>query len=306
MTKINDVLILGAGAVGTIVAGKLADAGYPVNILCDEARKQRYAKDNFIINGKSYAFHYITQEEVQKAPDFIIVATKQYSLKEAISGLDKLVDDHTLVMSLLNGIDSEAMIDDVVGPAKTIPAFIVKTDATKTGNSTVYSAAGVISYGEPDKTKTPRMDDIAELFEAINMGYRIEEDILKEQWWKYMVNIGMNQVSAVLGAPYGVFQRNAEIRKLAEKAMIETVQVAKAKGIGLDEDMIPGVFEIISKLAPDGMTSMLQDVTAGRKTEVDMLAGQLNEMGKALGVATPVNEVLYLALKTKEAMAGNA
>ncbi|MEX1308020.1 MAG: ketopantoate reductase family protein [Eubacteriales bacterium] len=306
MTKLNNIMILGVGAVGAIVAGKLADAGYTVDILCDAERKARYTKDNFIINGKPYVFNYVTKEEVTTPPDFLIVATKHYALKEAIAGFQKIVGQHTLVMSLLNGTDSEAIIGDVVGREKMIPAFIVKTDSTKTGNSTVYASSGVIHFGEADKSKTQRLDDIAALFSAIGMDYQIEEDILKEQWWKYMLNIGMNQVSAVMGATYGVFHTNADIRQLASKAMHEAVLVAKAKGIALNDAMIPGVFEVIDKLAPEGMTSMMQDVSAGRKTEADMLAGQLIALGKEYGIPTPVNEVLYLQLKIIEAMSGVA
>ncbi len=305
MTKINNIMILGAGAIGAMMAGLLADAGYAVEILCDGERKARYEKDGFIINGKPYAFNYVTLSDVKTPPDFIIAATKQYDLKSAIAGLNKIIDDHTMVMSLLNGIDSEAMIGGVVGQEKVIPAFIVQTDATKAGNRLAYASSGVISFGEADKRKTERLKDIAELFSAIGIAYRIEDDILKEQWWKYILNIGMNQVSAVMGAPYGVFHENAEIRELAGKAMHEAILVAKTKGIDIGDDMIPGVFEIVGRLAKDGMTSMLQDVTAGRKTEVDMLAGQLIRMGKELGIPTPVNEVLFLQLKIKEAMAGN-
>ncbi len=305
MTKLKNIMILGAGAIGAMMAGLLADAGYAVEILCDEQRKARYAKDNFIINGKTYKFNYVTLDQVKTPPDLMIAATKQYDLKNAIAGVDTIVDDHTMVMSLLNGIDSEAMIGQVVGHEKVIYAFIVQTDATKSGNRLSYASSGIVSYGEADKTKTERLSDIAELFSAIGIAYKIEDNILKEQWWKYILNIGMNQVSAVMGAPYGVFHENVEIRELAGKAMHEAIIVAKAKGIDIGDDMIPGVFEIVGKLAKDGMTSMLQDVTAGRKTEVDMLAGQLIKMGKELGIPTPVNEVLFLQLKIKEAMADN-
>lgn len=304
MTKLKNIMILGAGAIGAVVAGKLADAGYSVELLCDAERKARYTRDNFIINEKTYVFKYVTPEDVKTPPDFLIVATKHYSLKKAIEGLNKIVDGHTLVMSLLNGTDSEAIIGDVVGAEKMVPAFIVKTDAGKVGNRITYSSSGVIVYGEADRTKTARLKTIAELFSAVDMGYRIEDDILKEQWWKYMVNIGMNQVSAVMGAVNGVFSANAEIRALAGMAMHEAVLVAQAKGIGLVDDMIPGVFEMVGELDKNGKTSMLQDVEAKRKTEADMLAGQLIAMGKEAGIATPVNEVLYLQLKVIEAKAG--
>ena len=95
-----------------------------------------------------------------------------------------------------------------------------------------------------------------------------------------MLNIGVNQVSAVLKAPYNAFQRVQEVKGLMADAMREVAAVSKKLGIELNEEDIAKADRTIDLLSPEGKTSMLQDVEAGRKTEVRMFAGVLCELGK--------------------------
>ena len=108
-----------------------------------------------------------------------------------------------------------------------------------------------------------------------------------------MINVGINQVSAALRAPYGVFQIAGEARELMESAMREGVLLASRLHISLTEADVTEWYAVLRGLNPEGKTSMLQDVEAGRKTEVEMFAGKVIELGRRLCVATPVNERLF-------------
>ena len=139
-----------------------------------------------------------------------------------------------------------------------------------------------------------------ELFEKADIPYNIPEDMLHELWWKFMVNVGINQISAVLKAPYGVFQKVKDAEELMKTASNEVIQLSCKAGINLKADAINEFIKVLSKLAPEGKTSMLQDIEAGRKTEVDIFSGTVIELGKKYGVATPVNNMLYKMIKTME------
>ncbi len=115
-----------------------------------------------------------------------------------------------------------------------------------------------------------------------------------------MINVGINQVSAVLGAPYGVFQRSQKTRDLMESAMREVMAIAKTAGVNLFEKDIEDWYAFLSRLSPDGKTSMVQDVEARRKTEVEMFAGKVIELGNRYGIETPVNETLFRFIKAIE------
>jgi 2-dehydropantoate 2-reductase len=125
--------------------------------------------------------------------------------------------------------------------------------------------------------------------------------MLRALWNKFMINVGINQASAVLRANYSVFQTSAEARELMESAMKEVINIARMMNINLSEDDIRAFEPFLMGLGPNGKTSMLQDVEAGRETEVEMLAGQVIKLGKRCGIPTPINGMLYEKIKKIEA-----
>lgn len=115
-----------------------------------------------------------------------------------------------------------------------------------------------------------------------------------------MMNVGVNQVSALLRAPYGVFQKVGEARELMEMASREVILLSERLGINLTEADLQNCIKILDTLRPEGKTSMLQDVEAGRKTEVEIFAGTVSQLGREHGIATPINDFLLRAIHTIE------
>jgi 2-dehydropantoate 2-reductase len=121
--------------------------------------------------------------------------------------------------------------------------------------------------------------------------------MIRSLWFKFMINVGVNQVSAVLRATYGALQSSSEARDLMDSAMLEVIVIARTLHVDLSEEDIGEWYKVLGTLNPTGKTSMLQDVEAGRPIEVEMLAGTVVELGKRHGVTTPVNQKLYDDLK---------
>ena len=115
-----------------------------------------------------------------------------------------------------------------------------------------------------------------------------------------MINVGMNAPSAALSAPYGIFQTSKHAQAIMEAAMYEVIALAQAAGINLTDQDIEDWYTVLKTLRSDGKTSMLQDVEAGRQTEVDIFAGKMIELGHHYNIPTPVNEMLFHALKVIE------
>jgi 2-dehydropantoate 2-reductase len=115
-----------------------------------------------------------------------------------------------------------------------------------------------------------------------------------------MLNVGINQISAVLHTTYGSFSRLPEARELMRLACREVALLAEREGIALTEADIEDFFPIFARLAPDGKPSMLQDVEAHRKTEVEMFAGTVVAFGRRHGVPTPVNATLLAMIHVIE------
>jgi 2-dehydropantoate 2-reductase len=215
--------------------------------------------------------------------------------------MEHLVADHTVILSVMNGIDSEERIGAVCGMDKILYAIVVGIDAVRDGNVVTFSKQGKLFFGEAvNQTLTERVKSLHSLFQKAGIIYETPEDMIRTLWWKFMINVGMNQVSAVLRAPYRVFHHSYEARELMEEAMREVIALARAEHIHLEEKDIQSFYPFLLAMSPDGKTSMVQDVEARRKTEVEMFAGKVVELSGKHGIATPVNKVLYRLLKAME------
>ena len=298
----KDVVILGLGAIGTSIAAQFSDANYPVNILCDAARKERYQQNEFTVNNKKYDFNYTTPEEYNKQADLIIISVKYHDLEEAIKQLDGLISKKTVIISLLNGIDSEEIIAGRFGYNNIIHAFIYNLDATKEDNNIRYLNRGIIVFGDKNNQENEKTHLLKQIFDDAKISYEFSDNIMKRMWWKYMANIGINQTTAILKASYRILQEIDSAQELARSAMQEAVSVSWAININLSQEDIDQVMEMVKRFHPESKTSMTQDVEAKRKTEVEMFSGKLCELGEQYHVPTPVNRMFYYLIKSIETM----
>ena len=301
--KINSVLIAGAGAIGLCTAETIYKSDPEcISILAKGERLERYKKNGLWVNGERLDFHFSSGEKA----DLIIVACKYYNLDQIIEDLKPSVGKDTIIISLLNGISSEEIIGRKLGRERLPLAMIIGTDAYHAGFKTTYSIRGIIHFGDAEGRNGEREERIAEFFSRTGVGFKLEGNMKRVLWYKYMLNVGVNQATAVLKLPYGAIQNNGgkleipEARLLAVRAMREVIVVANAEGIDLDEKDIEESMGIINTLSPTSYTSMAQDVLAGRKTELEMFSLALMDLAGKHNIAVPVNEVLYLQIRTIE------
>jgi 2-dehydropantoate 2-reductase len=307
MGGIERVLIVGAGAVGASVASVIHDAAPgSASILAGPERAARFRAEGFIVRGRRYDFP-IAPAGIAPGPgtdpDLVIVAVKCHQLTAAIEDMRPYVGPTTLVLSLLNGITSEDDLAAAFGRGKVPYAMIIGIDALRIGNQVTFSSSGMITFGDARNdpaSPSPRVAAIASFLGRVGLRYEVPEDMIRSLWYKFMINVGINQASAVLRADYRAFQEQPEARELMESAMREVVAVSKAMGTGLVDSAIEAWQETLRGLSPDSKTSMLQDVEAGRKTEVEAFAGKIVELGAARGVPTPVNRRLLDTIRAIE------
>lgn len=302
MALIKKVGIIGLGAVGSAYAAKMHTVDSDlVKVIVDSTRYKEYCDHEVKVNGTAYRFNLVTPEMTSEPVELMIIAVKQHHLLEAIRLVRPFIGEETIVVSLLNGITSEEILGREFGTDKLLYAFVVGIDATREGRSTCCPTYGTLVFGEKQNhTYSPKVEAVKELFERTQIPYRIPEDMIRELWWKFMMNVGINQVSAVLKASYHVFQTIGEAQELMAMACGEVIRIAEKKGINLTNDDLQDYQQVIAGLSPEGKTSMLQDVEAGRQTEVEGFAGTVVALGKEYGVATPVNACLLRMIRTLE------
>lgn len=303
MRRIESVVVCGVGAVGAAAVERL-DAMDPacVTVVAQGARRARLEREGLTVNGRRFAPRVAAPAELPMA-DLLLVGVKHGDLAAAIEDARRAVGPRTLVVSLLNGISSEATLADAYGADKVLPAFLVGNDVVREGTHVRYQNIGRLVFGAPSNDAAdPRVVALKDLLDRANIPCHIPADIRREQWWKFMLNVGVNQVSALLRAPYGAFRLD-DVRALARRAALEVVEVSRHEGVRLEPADVERIFPVIGGLAPAGKTSMLQDVEAGRKTEVEIFAGTVVELGRRHGVPTPTNELLGDAIAALDAMA---
>jgi 2-dehydropantoate 2-reductase len=233
------------------------------------------------------------------------VAVKHHHLPEAIQDMKNRIGDQTAILSVMNGIESEEQIGAVYGMDKVLYAVSVGIDALRRENSTTYSTQGKLYFGEAENHDlTDRVTQIQSLFDRAGFVYEtpedMPEDMIRILWWKFMINVGTNQTSAILRAPFAVLQTSQEARELMTSAMREVMAVAGAKNVLLLQEDLDNWFSVLSGLSPEARPSMLQDVEAKRKTEVEMFAGKMIQLGKELDIPVPVNETFFRIIRVIE------
>ncbi|WP_319521450.1 ketopantoate reductase family protein [uncultured Desulfosarcina sp.] len=306
MNEIKSVAIVGAGALGLLYAKPIAQKiGEKCYFLADGSRYDRIKDGHFTINGKPEPFNVVSVDSLTDGllakPDFIIVAVKNYHLNDITRLLEAAVSDNTIIISVLNGLDSETFLQSHCPQASVISSIAIGMDAVKEKHDLSFTGSGKLLIGSADNNKNdPALKRLSSFLNFCEMAYEVPDDIQRSLWWKLMINIGMNQVSAVTGANYGIFHTDRNIQLLMEAAMQETIDVAKAAGVDLRDDDIPNWYPTLNSLGADKKTSMLQDIEAGRKTEVQWFSGRLIEIAGQYGIDVPVNRTLFQIIKIKE------
>ena len=302
MESIDRIAVVGAGAMGSVYAAKFFEMDKAcISLVAKGERYERLKTQGLIVNDKHYSMPVIGVQEKTPPSDLIIVAVKNHHLPVAIQDMKKRIGDHTVILSVMNGIESEEQIGAVYGMDKVLYAVAVGIDALRRENSTTYSTQGKLYFGEAENHHlTDRVTQIQSLFDRAGLVYETPEDMIRILWWKFMINVGTNQTAAVLRAPFAVLQTSQEARELMESAMREVMAVAEAKNVHLFQEDLDNWFSVMSGLSPEGKPSMLQDVEAKRKTEVEMFAGKMIQLGKALDIPVPVNEAFFRIIKVIE------
>ncbi len=292
--EIKKIAVLGAGAMGAAYASRFFNApGFSTVLVAREPRYEPLKAEGLVVNGKHYSIPVVHPDEAASHADLVIVALKNHHLPEAVHDLRNLVSDQTILISVMNGLDSEEYLGSVYGMDKVIYAIAVAIDATREGDSVNYTNPGKIIFGEAENSRpSERVRLLQAAFEKAGIASETPVDMIRMLWWKFLVNVGVNQASAVMRAPYGVFQSSPDARSLMKTLMREVIVLAQREGVNLEEKDIDEWSAIMKTLSPKGKTSMLQDIEAGRKTEVEIFAGKVVELGGKHGIPTPVNQTL--------------
>ena len=300
METINKVTLIGAGAVGAVVASSLTQylGKSNVQILADGERLNRYKTEGIYINGIFQDFNYVSPANAQKT-DLVIIATKNLQLNKALDEIKNTLKEDTIILSLLNGIQSEKDIAQLYGWERTVYGFVLSLNSIHEKNKIECTNRGTLYFGEKDNSITPRINALKNLFTSAQIKNCCPENIHLEQWKKLLINVTFNTLSALCRSTYGAFNLSV-MQELALKTGSEVIQVANAENVPLTHQMLEKDIELMCSHDPVGKTSMLQDIEAGRETENAWFCGTIMSLAEKHGIDTPVCRMLYSLIKGTE------
>lgn len=240
-------------------------------------------------------------EEIASPVDLVVVFTKTFHTDAALAGIAAAIGPHTHLLSLQNGLGNDKRLaahaspDRVLVGASSLPSDLVgpgKVRSHGEGGSKVYPAFG----GEPAFAQ-----QVAELLTAGGLPATLEPEIQVAIWSKAIFNATMNPLCALTRRTPGFLGAHAASRAMITAAVEEGVAVANASGVPVPARPIHDLTEVSMTDHADHEASMLQDVKAGRRTEIDAINGAIVEAGRTVGVAAPVLETLWRLVKLEEA-----
>ncbi len=327
--QIKTVTTVGMGALGLLFGAQIQKYVGAENFcfLMDEERKKKYQGQIFYENGEERTFRMVSggenseskesadskpadtkfqadqfmENQFQKA-DLVIVAVKYTGLRSAAELLQKsgCVGEDTIIISLLNGIDSEEILAETFGMEKIVYCIAQGMDAMKFGNKLNYTKIGALHLGTTGEQKPENLDALTAFFDAAGVPYVKETDVIYRLWAKFMLNVGVNQTCMAYGTTYSGVLNPGEPHDTFVAAMEETVRVANAEGVALGQQDVETYIRIIGTLSPDGTPSMGQDRINRKPSEVDMFAGKILQLAAKHGIPVPANERLYAMVKEIE------
>ena len=301
--NIERIAIVGMGALGVLYGDFLTSrlGREHVGFVVNAERRERYERMEISANGRRCDFRLIDANETGDPADLVIFAVKATALAQAMEDAAGQIGPDTVLLSVLNGITSERLLEQRFGSRNVVYCVAQGMDAVKLGGALTYTVMGQLCIGVPSAEKLPALDAVCALFDRIGMPYSREADILHRLWGKFMLNVGVNQVVMVFEGSYGTIQAPGKPREMMIAAMREVLDLSSYEGVKLTEDGLDFYVELMNTMSPQGMPSMRQDGLAHRRSEVELFSGTVCRLAKKHGLSVPVNEWLYARVREMEA-----
>ena len=309
--KDTKVAVLGAGAMGCLFGGLMAEKGLDV-VLIDVWKDHVDAinKNGLKMDGhggdRFIKIKATTNPSTLKPVDAIIIMCKATALKTALTNAKNIIGDKTMLMSFQNGIGHEAIMQEIAGKDKVLGGTTTQA-SNIIGPGHIKNHGSLPSWiGEYEGGLSDRVSDLAETFTAHNLETIAVSDIKKRKWMKLFALTAIGPLSSVFNLHHTdlyITNKNQKVsRNLGKQIILETRAVAKADGVDVTEDECLEMFNKIVDSKQTNKSSMCFDILNKRKTEIEFINGAVAKIGKSHGIKTPMNDLMYNMIMVKEGM----
>jgi len=297
------IAILGAGGVGGYYGGLLARSGQEVTFVARGAHLAAIRSDGLRVESVHGDFTVrpaqATDHAAEGGPvELVLVTVKSYDLEAAAEAARSLVGPGTAVLPLLNGLDTAERLAAVLGNEPVLAGLThISSSVVAPGVIRQISPVRRITFGERDGEISPRAERIHDVLAASGAEVVLTPAVDVALWEKFLFIASISGVCCLARQPIGAVLDTAETRQLYVDALREVEAVARARGIALAPDIVERTLQLSAGFAPETRPSLLVDLEAGRRLELEAMSGTVVRYGRDAGVETPVHGVIYAALK---------
>ena len=303
------IVVFGAGSLGSLL-GALLDSAHDVVLVGRDPHVSAVRERGLRVTGVDSfeASPAATTDGTGLDADLAIVTVKAYDT--AAAAHDLATGDVGAAVSLQNGLGNEetlaaGLVCPIVAGTTTHGAMLSEPGVVEwTGRGEVTVGNWRIDDGDGDATTgTDPASRVAAAFRAASVDADVDRDIRHRLWTKLAVNAAINPITALARIRNGrVFE--GPTAEYAERAAAEVARIARAEGVGLDADAVAEEARTVARRTADNQSSMLQDLAAGRRTEIDAISGVVAERAEEHGIDAPVNGLLCALIHGWEAGEG--
>jgi len=297
----QSIVIMGDGGVGGYFGARLARAGTAVTLVARGAHLDAIRRDGLrvrsSVEGDSVVPIDATGDLAGRPPaDAAILCVKAFDTEAALDALRPVVAPGTAVLSLQNGVDSADRIVARLGPGHAVGGAAYVFAGIEAPGVITHRFAGRIALGEFDGRPTPRVERLRAALAAAGVPVEVTADIRRVLWEKYLLIAAQAGVTALTRCPSGTIRATAATWRLYRTILEELEALARASGVELAKDVVDTLLEQAGRLGPETRSSLADDLTRGRRLELEALHGHAVRLGERLGVATPAVFAVYAAL----------
>ena len=303
------ILVMGAGAVGGYFGGVLARSGQDVRLIARGPHLEAIRSKGMTVRSDrsgEFTVRVPAAERPDEAwhPDLVLFCVKSYHNRTAIELLGPAVSERTAVLTLQNGMGSGDELAAAFGRERVmLGATYVDAERTGPGIVSQFGDNNRIVFGEEDGTHTDRARAVHEAFDSAGVDVELSSDIARELWIKLVYICAVGGMTCISRASFADVVDTPEAAGLMLRVLTEVADVGRARGMALDDGIVESTVQSLQASKAEVVSSMHQDLEAGRPLEVGVLNGAVSRMGKEVGVETPANDFISATLAVADRLA---
>ena len=296
------IVMMGAGGVGGYFGALLHRAGEQVWFIARGEHLKAMQANGLQVTSVLGDFTIkvtATDDPVEAGvADLVVFGVKSYVTEGAAERMRPMIGPRTTILCLQNGVDNEEKLAAIYGERAVLPAVVhIFSAVSAPGVIAQTGGPRKITFGEPDGSISPRVERIFEVFRKAEINSERSTRIMADLWEKFLFICAVGGMTALTRAPIGEIRSCPESLAMLRAVMEEVAAVARAKRIPIAADAVEQAMQLVDGLAPGGRGSLYHDLAAGKRLELDALAGAVLRFGEETGVAIPMNRAIYAALK---------